>query len=170
MAKKKVFKLDPVWFGQVWRGMTADQRNYIRDCHQLSGKVLFRLWNSDAPSKWDAITGPTWEPDTAYWPYSDELWAAIQVYNYDHNMNKLHEVLFMTKKHPVLDPARKGTPWGEMTDEERLGACVLLLRAMFEVMRQGLSETANELEQMYDAYYQTLHDALEPIRNIWKLR
>ena len=120
MAKKKVFKLDPVWFGQVWRGMTADQRNYIRDCHQLSGKVLFRLWNSDAPSKWDAITGPTWEPDTAYWPYSDELWAAIQVYNYDHNMNKLHEVLFMTKKHPVLDPARKGTPWGEMTDEERL--------------------------------------------------
>lgn len=54
-------------------------------------------------------------------------------------------------------------------DDMKMDACIRLLRAMFEVMRQGLMETSSELEHMYDACYQTFHDMLEPTRNIWKL-
>lgn len=58
---------------------------------------------------------------------------------------------------------------GLTDDDEKRDSCIRLLRSMFEVMRQGLTETSAELEHMYDACYQTFHDALEPTRNIWKL-
>jgi light-regulated signal transduction histidine kinase (bacteriophytochrome) len=58
---------------------------------------------------------------------------------------------------------------GQMSDDDKRDASIMLMRAMFEVLTQGLSETSSELEHMYDAVYQTFHDSLEPIRNIWKL-
>ena len=58
---------------------------------------------------------------------------------------------------------------GEITNDKKMEISIRLLRAMFEIMRQGLVETTSELEHMYDACYQTFHDSLEPIRNIWKL-
>ena len=58
---------------------------------------------------------------------------------------------------------------GDTSDDAKRDACIRLLRAMFEVMRQAVSETSEELEHMYDACYQTFHDTLEPARNIWKL-